>query len=130
MGVLAFSYTVPKVPIQNKVVSAVTRDWTLGGTLRYQSGLPIESPFATNNLGALLPRAAANETYANPTGQPFFTQDPNCHCFDPSKTFILNPAAWSQPAAGQWGTAAPYYNNYRWQRQPGGKHESGKDVPH
>ncbi len=118
VGVLAFSYTVPKGPIQNKVLSAVMKDWTLSGTLRYQSGLPIESPFATNNLGALLPRQAANETFANPTGQPFFTQDPNCHCFDPSKTFILNPAAWSQPAAGQWGTAAPYYNNYRWQRQP------------
>jgi hypothetical protein len=119
VGVLAFSYTVPKGPIQNKVLSAVMRDWTLSGTLRYQSGLPIESPFATNNLGALLPRQAANETFANPTGQPFFTQDPNCHCYDPSKTFVLNPAAWTQPAAGQWGTAAPYYNNYRWQRQPG-----------
>ena len=53
-----------------------------------------------------------------PSGQPYFTQDPNCHCFDPNTTFVLNPAAWSQPAAGQWGVAAPYYNNYRWQRQP------------
>ena len=118
MAVVAFNYTIPKAPIENKVVSAVTRGWTLGGSLRYQSGASIESPFATNNLGALLPRSAANETFANPTGQPFFTQDPNCHCYDPSKTFILNPAAWSQPAAGQWGTAAPYYNNYRWQREP------------
>ena len=25
---------------------------------------------------------------------------------------------YSQPAAGQWGAGAPYYNNYRWQRQP------------
>jgi hypothetical protein len=116
--VTAFSYTIPKAPIQNKVVSWVTRDWNLGGSLRYQSGALIETPFATNNLGALLPRQAANETFSNPTGQPFFTKDPNCHCFDPSKTFILNPAAWSQPATGQWGGGAPYYNNYRWQRQP------------
>jgi hypothetical protein len=118
VAVIAFNYEIPKAPIQNAVVSAITRGWTLGGSLRYQSGLPIESPFATNNLGALLPRAAANETFANPTGQPFFTEAPNCHCFDPNKTFVLNPAAWSQPAAGQWGDAAPYYNNYRWQRQP------------
>jgi hypothetical protein len=118
VAVIAFNYQIPKAPIQNKVVAALTKDWTLGGSLRYQSGALIESPFATNNLGALLPRAAANETFANPTGQAFFTQGPNCHCFDPNKTFILNPAAWSQPAAGQWGDAAPYYNNYRWQRQP------------
>ena len=118
VAVIAFNYEIPKAPIQNAVVSAITRGWTLGGSLRYQSGLPIESPFATNNLGALLPRQAANETFANPTGQPFFTEAPNCHCFDPNKTFVLNPAAWTQPAAGQWGDAAPYYNNYRWQRQP------------
>ena len=34
-------------------------------------------------------------------GQPLFLQDPNCHCFDPSKTFVLNPAAWVNPPAGQ-----------------------------
>jgi hypothetical protein len=31
----------------------------------------------------------------------------------------LNPAAWSDAAAGTFGTAAPYYNDNRWQRQPG-----------
>lgn len=32
----------------------------------------------------------------------------NCHCFDPSKTFVLNPAAWSEPGPLQFGTAAAY----------------------
>ena len=116
---ISFEYRSPTLPVSNRVLRAVSRDWTLGGTLRYQSGLPILVPYATNNLGTLLPRlVGANITYANPTGQPFFTRDPNCHCFDPNATFILNPAAWSQPAAGQWGVGAPYYNDYRWQRQP------------
>src|ERR1019366_6679336 len=31
---------------------------------------------------------------------------------------VLNPAAWSNPTDGQWGTAAPYYNDFRYQRHP------------
>jgi len=30
----------------------------------------------------------------------------------------LNPAAWTDASPGEFGTAAPYYNDYRWQRQP------------
>jgi hypothetical protein len=51
-------------------------------------------------------------------GVPLFTQDLNCHCFDPNKTFVLNPAAWVNPPAGQFGTAAAYYSDYRTQRRP------------
>jgi len=117
--VASFTYTFPTLAKMNNVVKSAVKDWTLGGSLRYQSGVPIQSPYATNNLATVFPRAVgSNMTYATPTGQPFFTQDPNCHCFDPNTTFVLNPAAWSQPAAGQWGAGAPYYNNYRWQRQP------------
>ncbi len=32
--------------------------------------------------------------------------------------FILNPAAWTQPGPGQFGTAAPYYTDYRYARRP------------
>ena len=39
--------------------------------------------------------------------------DINCHCFDPGTTFALNPKAWTDPAAGTFGTAAAYYNDYR-----------------
>jgi hypothetical protein len=51
-------------------------------------------------------------------GQPLFTQDLNCHCFDPTKTLVLNPAAWADPAPGTWGTSTAYYNDYRQQRHP------------
>jgi hypothetical protein len=53
-------------------------------------------------------------------GQPLFVSgvNPNCNCFDPTKQLVLNPNAWVEPPFGTFGTAAPYYNNYRWQRQP------------
>ena len=51
-------------------------------------------------------------------GVPLFTQDLNCHCFDPNKTFVLNKAAWVNPPAGQFGTGAAYYSDYRTQRRP------------
>src|SRR5262249_45537433 len=58
-------------------------------------------------------------SYANRVpGQPLFTKDLNCHCFDPGKEFVLNPNAWAEPAAGQFGTGAAYYSDYRAGRVP------------
>jgi hypothetical protein len=51
-------------------------------------------------------------------GEPLFLQDPNCHCFDPTKTLVLNPKAWSDVGPGQFGATAPWLDEYRWQRQP------------
>ena len=51
-------------------------------------------------------------------GVPLYLTDLNCHCVDPTKQLVLNPAAWKNPADGQWGTSAPYYNDYRYQRHP------------
>ena len=83
--------------------------------MRYGSGLPIVVPTANNALTSVLSRS----TYANRVpGQPLFLQDLNCHCFDPTKTLVLNPAAWVNPPAGQFGTSTAYYNDYRQQRRP------------
>jgi len=91
------------------------RDWTIGASMSYSSGLPILAPASTNNLSTLL----FQSTFANRVpGQPLFLKDLNCHCIDPTKDLVLNPAAWSQPADGQFGTGAPYYNDYRYQRRP------------
>jgi hypothetical protein len=62
-------------------------------------------------------------------GQPLFLKDPNCHCFDPTTTLVLNPAAWQDVPAGQFGAGAPYYNNYRWQRQPAESLSLGRLFP-
>jgi hypothetical protein len=51
-------------------------------------------------------------------GQPLFTVDLNCHCYDPRNVFVLNAKAWVDPPPGQFGTAAAYYSDYREQRRP------------
>ncbi len=124
---LAANYTTPRLTgsfTGGKVLSWIARDWTLGAVLRYSSGLPIESPIAQNGLSAILfrgtgPAGTTGGTFFDRVpGVPLFTDNLNCHCFDPNKTFVLNPAAWVDPPAGQFGTAAGYYDDYRYQRHP------------
>jgi hypothetical protein len=108
----------------NKVLSWLTRDWTYGAVVAYRSGLPMPVPYAqgTPNLNSLLFQGGAapnSGTFANRVpGEPLFTVDLNCHCFDPNKTYVLNPKAWAQPAPGTFGTSAAYYGDYRKQRRP------------
>ncbi len=100
----AGGYTTPKLAI-NKAASWIARDWTLSAVLRYGSGLPIEVPLANNALNSILytggyAAAATNGTLSDRVaGQPLFLENLNCHCFDPSKTFVLNPKAWVDPPA-------------------------------
>jgi hypothetical protein len=114
VAVTGFAYQLQPWGV-GKWMKAAVRDWTLGGILRYASGMPIQVPAANNALSSLLFRG----TFANRVpGQPLFLQDLNCHCFDPNTTFVLNPKAWADPAAGQWGTSAAFYNDYRYARRP------------
>jgi hypothetical protein len=121
--VFAGNYVTPKAE-GNSVLGWITRDWQLGAVLRYGSGLPILSPLSSNGLSGILFRGtgAVGTTgggFMNRVpGVPLYTVDLNCHCYDPNKTFVLNPAAWTNPAPGQWGTAAGYYSDYRYQRRP------------
>jgi hypothetical protein len=116
--VIAGNYTTPTLSSSNKLMQGVSwaaRDWVIGAVLRYGSGLPIRVPAANNALNSVLFRP----TFANRVpGQPLFLQDLNCHCFDPTKTLTLNPNAWVDPPAGQFGTSAAYYSDYRQPRRP------------
>lgn len=110
--VVGFNYQTPKLT-SNRVVSAVSRDWLFGGILRYASGALIASPVTQGNLNSLV---FQNTRMNRVPSEPFFLNDPNCHCIDPNKDFVLNPRAWVDAPPGQFGTSAGYYNDYRWQR--------------
>jgi len=143
---VGFTYQAPALA-GNRILRGVLRDWTFGGKMHYASGLPILSPSATNNLQTLLFQVPANVygasfqnginagtspsgTFMNRVpGVPLYIKDLNCHCIDPNKDFVLNPAAWQNPAPGQFGTAAAYYSDYRYQRHPGEQLSIGRLFP-
>ena len=53
----------------------------------------------------------------SPDGPAALPQNLDCHCFDPNTAFVLNPAAWANPAPGQFGTQT-YYGDFRGERRP------------
>ena len=110
----AFTYEIPKLG-QNLLLRTVVAGWTFGGLFEYASGAPIPSPTATTNQSSLLFQSTLMNRVA---GVPLFLKDLNCHCIDPNKDFVLNPAAWANPAPGTWGAAAPYYSDFRYERRP------------
>jgi len=116
--VVAFTYDlydwVPLVT-SNKFADRVWKGWKLGGIMRYSSGLPIAVPSSLNNMNSLVFQSTRMNRVA---GQPLFIKNLNCHCIDPTKDLVLNPKAWADVPNGQWGYSAPYYNDYRTQRQP------------
>jgi hypothetical protein len=112
---VSMTYTTPKIN-GNKILSWGLRDWVYGAALEYASGTPIAVPSAQSNLNSYLFQGTS---FANRVpGVPLYTVDLNCHCYDPNKTFALNPAAWTDPAPGQWGNSPAYYSDYRTQRRP------------
>jgi Carboxypeptidase regulatory-like domain/TonB dependent receptor len=112
--VTGFNYELPSLS-QSRLVRSMVGGWTLGGLFRYASGIPIAVPASQNNLSSLIFQSTRMNRV---DGQPLFIKDLNCHCIDPNKDFVLNPKAWSDPAAGQWGFSAPYYNDFRQARVP------------
>jgi len=112
---IGINYTLQKWG-KNKILSYAVRDWTFGGFLQYTSGLPFAPPAA--NVTPTLNAVSFQSTFQNRVpGEPVFTKDLNCHCFDPSTTFVLNPKAWSNPVPGQFGSGT-YYGDFRQQRRP------------
>jgi hypothetical protein len=119
---VGLSYITPKWG--PKAVSFVLRDWMINPFLYYASGTPLTPPTAnaTGYPAALATGTIGNITFQTGqnqirTGQPLFLKDLNCHCFDANNTFVLNPAAWADPAPGQYGGPS-YYSDFRGARRP------------
>ncbi|MEO5924262.1 MAG: TonB-dependent receptor [Bryobacteraceae bacterium] len=113
--VLALNYTLPKWG-ENRLVNFIVSDWTAGAVLQYGSGQPIAAPATvTNNNTSTLLRGTWSTRVP---GQPLYLVDINCHCFDPSRTQILNPAAWTDTPSGSFSPSARYYNDFRYRRIP------------
>jgi hypothetical protein len=124
---ISVTYTTPATP-GNKVLAYASKGWTLGVALEYASGAVLQVPVTQTspNLSNLLFQGSS---FANRVpGQPLFTVDMNCHCFDPNKMFVLNPNAWADPVAGQWGASAAYYSDYRAQRTPRENFNVGREF--
>jgi hypothetical protein len=122
--VTSFNYRTPRPT--DGVMGALLGDWTFAGLLRYASGALIPVPGAQNQLNSLL---FQNTRMNRVEGQPLFLKDPNCGCIDPRADFVLNPAAWADPAPGQFGTSAAYYDDYRWQTQVQENMSVGRRFP-
>jgi hypothetical protein len=110
--VTSFTYRVPRWK-QNKFVGNVLGDWTFSGVLQYTSGNYLGVPSSNNNLSSSIFQGTVQNRVA---GQPLFLTDLGCHCIDPNKNLTLNPQAWVDTAAGQWGASAAAYGDYRGMR--------------
>ena len=117
------TYTLPKWG--PKGFSYVVRDWMINAFAYYASGIPLLPPTANTTgypagLSQALISAVTFQTAQNQIrvpGQPLYLKDLNCHCFDPRTTIVLNPAAWTNPAPGQFG-GPTYYSDFRGERRP------------
>jgi hypothetical protein len=130
VAVISGTYVTPKIAGDSKgfkALSQVVRDWQLGWVLRYQNGALIQTPYSSNQLNLQLARASPTFWNYVPGVNPL-NVDPNCHCFNPQTTLVLNKNAWTDAPGGTFGVSAPFYDNVRWQRQPAESMSFGRNF--
>jgi hypothetical protein len=130
-------YEVPRIHsalpvLKNPVVAYALSGWSTGWSLSYQSaplvGLPTSSGSTpiSNFLGygpgpaQLIPGMNPwSVNWTDLSGQ--HHTDPlniNCHCFDPTTTQVLNPAAWTNVPNGQFAASESSIRSFRGVRIP------------
>jgi hypothetical protein len=132
---LSAQYEVPRFTsgiLSNKVLSYIVSGWGTGWYLSYQSaalvGLPTSSGAApiSNFLGygpgpaQLIPGMSPwSVNWTDLSGQHHTTPlDINCHCFDPTTTQVLNPAAFTNVPNGQFAPNESALRSFRGFRYP------------
>jgi hypothetical protein len=136
---LTAEYTVPQVKnsgikyISNPVVSYILSDWGLGWYMQYQSAAAFGRPTSpgVQPISQWLgrgPGAGAQYTYQQSLWSTDWTDysgkhhtdpiDINCHCYDPTKTIVLNKNVWTAVPDGQWGAQQTTIRQYRGIRYP------------
>ena len=132
---LSAEYTTPKLKngiFQNKIMSYVFSDWGMGWFLQYQSAVALARP--TNNtttpISQFLGRGPGSAQLI--AGKPLYSTDwtdldgkhhtdeldINCHCYDPTKTLVLNKDAWENIPNGVFGAQQSQIRGFRGVRQP------------
>ena len=126
---LSMQYQVPELRntrmaiVSNKVVAYALSGWGTGVSLSYQSAPILTRPvnngstpisqFLGRGPGSAQLKKDADGNYMNPFSVDWIDNsgthrtdpiDINCHCFDPTKNVVFNPAAWENIPAGQWGS--------------------------
>ncbi|MEO8096224.1 MAG: hypothetical protein ABI811_00875, partial [Acidobacteriota bacterium] len=140
---LSAQYEVPKLTgtglpvISNRFASYALSGWGVGWYLEYRSTTPVGRPGSTSTTpisnflgrgpgGAQL-KKNADGTDMNPWSVDWTDYDGthhtdpidvNCHCFDPTKTVVLNPAVWENIPDGQWGAQQTAIRGFRGIRTP------------
>jgi len=132
---ISAQYEVPRLRsgiFSNKILSYVVSGWSTGWYLNYQSaalvGLPTSSGTApiSNFLGygpgpaQLIPGMNPwSVNWTDYSGVHHTTPlDINCHCFDPTTTQVLNPAAWTNVPNGTFGADQASIRSFRGMRIP------------
>ena len=132
---LSAQYEVPRFTsgiLSNKVLNSILSGWGPGWYLSYQSaalvGLPTSSGAApiSNFLGygpgpaQLIPGMSPwSVNWTDLSGQHHTTPlDINCHCFDPTTTQVLNPAAFTNVPDGQFAANESSLRSFRGFRYP------------
>ncbi|HWF10183.1 MAG TPA: carboxypeptidase-like regulatory domain-containing protein [Bryobacteraceae bacterium] len=144
---LTAQYEVPlfhsKLPVlENKVVAYALSGWSTGWSLSYQSaplvGLPTSSgSVPISNFLGYGPGPAQLIPGANPWSVDWTDlsgkhhTDPlniNCHCFDPTRTQVLNPASWTNVPNGQFAANESSIRSFRGIRIPVENANFGRDF--
>ena len=138
---ITFDYQTPQpknVPVlRNKVISHIVGGWGVSAALFYQTAAYLARPTnGSNNAvsrwlgrgpGFAQLRKNPDGSYMSPWSVDWTDKsgtrrtdplDINCHCFDPEKTVVLNPAAWQPIDDATWTADTATYAFYRGARTP------------